>query len=80
MVNRSLEMIISILAVLKAGGTYIPIDPEYPQDRIEYMLNNSNAKFLLTFSSLQYKINFSNMIFNKHWYLIIIIFLIFIKG
>jgi len=63
MVNRSLEMIISILAVLKAGGTYIPIDPEYPQDRIEYMLNNSNAKLLLTFESLKDKLIFENKIF-----------------
>lgn len=63
MVNRSLEMIISILAVLKAGGTYIPIDPEYPQDRVEYMLNNSNAKLLLTFESLKDKVIFDNKIF-----------------
>ena len=56
-----LEMIISILAVLKAGGTYIPIDPEYPQDRVEYMLNNSHAKMLLTFEKLQYKVNFENV-------------------
>jgi len=60
MVNRSLEMIISILAVLKAGGTYIPIDPEYPQDRIEYMLSNSNSKLLLTQKKLENNINFEN--------------------
>ena len=48
MVNRSLEMIISMLAVLKSGAAYIPIDPDYPQDRIEYMLSNSTAKILLT--------------------------------
>ena len=63
MVNRSLEMIISILAVLKAGGTYIPIDPEYPQDRIEYMLQNSNSKLLLTFSQLKDKVKFDNVEF-----------------
>ncbi|MGN1299484.1 MAG: amino acid adenylation domain-containing protein [Candidatus Scatovivens sp.] len=63
MVNRSLEMIIAILAVLKAGGTYIPIDPEYPQDRIEYMLNNSNAKLLLTFKNLENKVSFENKVF-----------------
>ena len=63
MVNRSLEMIISILAVLKAGGTYIPIDPEYPQDRIEYMLNNSSAKILLTFENIENKVEFENKIF-----------------
>ena len=63
MVNRSLEMIVSILAVLKSGACYIPIDPEYPQDRIEYMLSNSNAKMLLTFENLQNKVNFDNKLF-----------------
>ncbi len=63
MVNRSLEMIVSILAVLKSGACYIPIDPEYPQDRIEYMLNNSNAKMLLTFEKLENKVNFENKLF-----------------
>ena len=63
MVNRSLEMIVSILAVLKCGACYIPIDPEYPQDRIEYMLDNSNAKILLTFEKLQNKVNFDNKLF-----------------
>jgi amino acid adenylation domain-containing protein/non-ribosomal peptide synthase protein (TIGR01720 family) len=48
MVEPSLEMIIGILAILKAGGAYLPIDPEYPQERIQYMLNDSNAKILLT--------------------------------
>jgi len=63
MVNRSLEMIISILAVLKSGGTYIPIDPEYPQDRIEYMLNNSNSKLLLTQKHLENTVSFEKKIF-----------------
>jgi len=63
MINRSLEMIISILAVLKSGACYIPIDPEYPQDRIEYMLSNSNAKILLTFEKLNSKVNFDKKLF-----------------
>lgn len=63
MVNRSLEMIISIVAVLKSGACYIPIDPEYPQDRIEYMLNNSSAKLLLTFKRLENKVTFDNKLF-----------------
>lgn len=63
MVNRSLEMIVSILAVLKSGACYIPIDPEYPQDRIEYMLDNSNSKILLTFEKLKDKVNFDNKLF-----------------
>ena len=63
MVNRSLEMLVAILAVLKSGASYIPIDPEYPQDRIEYMLNNSNAKMLLTFKKLESKVTFGNKLF-----------------
>lgn len=62
MLNRSLEMIISILAVLKAGGAYIPIDPSYPKDRIYYMLNSSNAKMLLTQKELEEKIEYENKI------------------
>ncbi|MDQ1354274.1 MAG: hypothetical protein QG657_4583, partial [Acidobacteriota bacterium] len=47
MIERSVTMIIGILGILKAGGAYLPIDPSYPQDRIDYMLADSNAKILL---------------------------------
>jgi tyrocidine synthetase-3 len=47
MMERSLEMVTGIFAILKAGGAYMPIDPEYPQERIQYMLEDSNAKILL---------------------------------
>ncbi|MCP4148318.1 MAG: AMP-binding protein, partial [bacterium] len=47
MVERSIEMIIGIIAILKAGGAYLPIDPAYPPDRIKYMLEDSNAKIVL---------------------------------
>ncbi len=46
--ERSPEMFISLLAVLKAGGAYIPLDPEYPPDRIALILNDAQAKFILT--------------------------------
>ncbi|MGG1441505.1 amino acid adenylation domain-containing protein [Brevibacillus laterosporus] len=48
MVERSLEMIVGILGIVKAGAAYLPIDPIYPQDRIHYMLEDSGAKLLLT--------------------------------
>lgn len=48
MVNRSFEMIIGILGVLKAGGAYLPIDPAYPADRIQFMLEDSSAHILLS--------------------------------
>ncbi|MCU0287470.1 MAG: condensation domain-containing protein, partial [Acidobacteria bacterium] len=47
-IERSVEMIIGILGILKAGGAYLPIDPSYPQERIEYMLKDSGTKILLT--------------------------------
>jgi amino acid adenylation domain-containing protein len=46
--ERNLEMVIGILAVLKAGGAYVPIDPAYPQDRTDYLLEDTNAQLLLT--------------------------------
>ena len=45
--KRSLEMAIGILGILKAGATYVPIDPEYPEERISYMLEDSGAKIIL---------------------------------
>ncbi|MEK6731279.1 MAG: amino acid adenylation domain-containing protein [Pseudomonadota bacterium] len=46
--HRSCEMIIAILAVLKAGGAYMPIDPVYPKKRMDYMLQDSQCRILLT--------------------------------
>lgn len=48
MVNRSFEMIIGILGILKAGGGYLPISPDYPEDRVNFILKDSGAKILLT--------------------------------
>ncbi|MEJ2636856.1 MAG: amino acid adenylation domain-containing protein [Calditrichia bacterium] len=50
--ERSFEMVYAILAVLKAGGAFVPIDPAYPAERIEYMLNDSGTQILLTQSNL----------------------------
>ena len=48
MMERSLAMIVSIFAVLKAGAAYLPIDPAYPQDRRRYILKESGSRILLT--------------------------------
>jgi non-ribosomal peptide synthetase component F len=50
--DRSIQMVIGILAILKAGGTYVPLDPTYPSERLTYMLDDSNASVLLTQSHL----------------------------
>ncbi len=48
MLNRRAELIISILAALKAGVGYLPIDPTYPDERIKYIIEDSHVKLMLT--------------------------------
>ncbi|MDR2012348.1 MAG: amino acid adenylation domain-containing protein [Rhodanobacter sp.] len=47
-VERSVEMVVGLLAVLKAGGSYVPLDPSYPQDRLSYMLTDSTPVAVLS--------------------------------
>ena len=47
-VERSIEMIVGMLAILKAGGAYVPLDPSYPKDRLAFMLEDSGVSILLT--------------------------------
>ncbi|MEL6468400.1 MAG: amino acid adenylation domain-containing protein [Cyanobacteria bacterium J06623_4] len=51
-VERSLNMIVALLAVLKAGGAYLPLDPTYPAERLDYMLTDAQVPILLTQSHL----------------------------
>ena len=51
-VERSVEMVVGLLAILKAGGAYVPLDPEYPRERLGYMMEQSGAHLLLTLSHL----------------------------
>ena len=55
--NRSLKLVISILAVLKTGASYIPIAANYPKERIKYMLTDSGSSMLLTKSPLKFDIH-----------------------
>ena len=50
--ESSLEMIVGLLGILKAGGAYVPLDPAYPQERLAFMLENTQVKLLLTKQSL----------------------------
>jgi amino acid adenylation domain-containing protein len=47
-VERTLEMMVGLLGILKAGAAYLPMDPKYPQDRLAYMLEDTQAAVLLT--------------------------------
>lgn len=46
--DRGINMLISVLSILKSGGTYIPISPEYPKDKVQQLLLESKASFVLT--------------------------------
>ncbi|WP_230458631.1 non-ribosomal peptide synthetase [Microcystis aeruginosa] len=46
--ERSLEMIVGLLGILKAGGAYLPLDPEYPSERLSFMLEDAQLSVLLT--------------------------------
>jgi amino acid adenylation domain-containing protein len=52
--ERSAEMVIALLAILKAGGAYLPLDVDYPAERLSFMLADSGAKVLITQSHLQH--------------------------
>jgi amino acid adenylation domain-containing protein len=55
-VERSLEMLVGMLAILKAGAAYVPLDPAYPADRLRYMLSHSQAPVILTQAALVAKL------------------------
>ena len=61
---RSPELVISLLAIMQCGAAYLPLDPEYPKDRLEFMLSDSNAKVLLTGKALATSLpNWSHTLF-----------------
>ena len=51
-IERSLDILVSILGVLKAGGCYVPLDPSYPADRLAFLVSDSKVPLLLTSSQL----------------------------
>ncbi len=54
--DRSLEMLVGLLAVMKAGGAYVPLDREYPPERIRFMIEDSQAQVVMTQSSLLHRL------------------------
>src|SRR3972149_5742457 len=62
--DNTTEMVIGIISVLKAGGAFLPIDPNFPKERIEYMLKDSNLAVLLTQGRLRDEIRFEGEVIN----------------
>ena len=59
-IERSTEMIIGLLAILKTGAAYVPIDPEYPEERIRYILSELDAKVILSSRASSAKLSFQD--------------------
>lgn len=57
-IDRSVEMVIGIIGILKAGGTFMPIDPLYPKDRLSFMLQETNVPVVLSQEHLLKQVNF----------------------
>ena len=51
-VERSLDMLVGLLGILKAGGAYLPLDPDYPPERLAFMLEDAGAPVLVTHAAL----------------------------
>jgi amino acid adenylation domain-containing protein len=62
--ENSIEMIIGILAIMKAGGAFLPIDPDFPRDRIGYMIEDCNVSIILRRSKESSRIRFGGKIFD----------------
>ncbi|WP_445629004.1 non-ribosomal peptide synthetase [Nostoc sp. DSM 114167] len=59
-VERSIEIVTGILAILKTGGAYIPLDPSYPVERLNFMLSDSQASLLITKQEILEKLSLSS--------------------
>ena len=57
LLDRSVDMIVAILAVLKSGAAYVPISPEFPKQRIDYILKDTQSQILISQSDLKDKLN-----------------------
>jgi amino acid adenylation domain-containing protein len=69
-VDRSPEMLIAMLGILKTGAAYVPLDPEYPQKRVEYMLSDSDSKILLVSSNYRslFKTTATQIVIEDIWH------------
>ncbi|NOQ24119.1 MAG: amino acid adenylation domain-containing protein [Bacteroidales bacterium] len=60
--DRSIETVFSMLGVLKSGGAYLPLDPDYPDDRIDFILNDSRSKIVISTKNFSERIKFEGSI------------------
>jgi len=58
--DRSVEMLIALMGLLKAGGAYVPLDPMFPPDRLRFMAEDAELKFILTQQSLRDTLSWSS--------------------
>ena len=65
MLPRCKEFLVAVLGVFKAGGAYVPLDPEYPEAHLSYILDNAQAKLLLSTSSLAIEKNFKGKLYDR---------------
>jgi amino acid adenylation domain-containing protein len=68
--ERSLDVLVGLLGILKAGGAYVPLDPTYPQERLAFMLSDSQVSILLTQASLVSKLpqhSVHTICLDTHW-------------
>jgi len=69
-VDRSLDMVVGLLGILKAGAAYVPLDPNYPEKRLQFMLEDSKVSVLLSQSHLQKRLSVSRtklIYLDKEW-------------
>ena len=65
MLPRCKEFLVAVLGVFKAGGAYVPLDPEYPEVHLSYILDNAQAKLLLSISSLAIEKSFNEKLSDR---------------
>lgn len=56
LMERSLDLVVAMLAIARAGATYLPLDPSYPEERVRYMLEDSQCRWVLTQAALEPKV------------------------
>lgn len=57
-IDRQVELIIGLMGILKTGAAYVPLDPEYPEERLKYMIEDSNIQILLVTTASKDKFNY----------------------